>query len=204
MWRLSCDSSIVGARRGLSLAEVLLSATLVLLVMGLAIGFLVPLMGMQRSRAESAEVEQRGAIVTEELRRDLALTNSSGVSLVRTPGELLLGIHGADNVAQDGTLVWSDRLVIYSWRSSEHLWRRGIWSDGGRSLLRAGGATRLDESGLRRAVAESTLTRQTPGVAAVDFQQTGGFPVQLTMSLVTAGGARREIVRTLAGRLPTP
>jgi hypothetical protein len=193
-------------RHGFTLIETLLSATLVLLVFGLGSHFLIPLMKMQVKGSERAELQQRCTIAVEELRHDLALTSAGGVSLVQSSEELLLGIHPLDNLAQDGTLVWCDTLIVYSWKRSDRVWRRSTWADSGRHVLRAAAPTRLSEPALRQALAESLTTRETGGVEEALIDLPGALvslPFTVDFKFTSPSGETRELVRVLGGRLPT-
>jgi hypothetical protein len=194
------------SRQGLSLVELMISAGLVLLVLGLGASFLIPLLHMQVEGAESAELEQRSAILIEDLRRDLAQTSAAGVSLVQSDQQVILGVHACDNVAQDGTLVWRDSLVIYEWSSHDKTWRRSLWSDATRRVLRATAPSRLSESTLRQAAREATNVRVTPGLSTVVIEHSGSnvsLPITARLALVSPAGETRQVVRTVGGRLPT-
>lgn len=186
--------------------ETLLSASLILGVFGLGARFLIPLLGMHLSSSSGAELEQRCALALEDLRRDLAPSSPAGLSLVQSDAEFLLGIHQADNVAQDGTLVWCDSLVIYHWTSLDGRWKRLLWKDPTRAVLRAAAPTRLDDSALRQAAASGLLTNESAGWSSVKAEGAGGspaLPLVLRVVVTTPAGASRELVRTLGGRLPT-
>lgn len=201
MWRPYCDSS----SRGLTLIEVLLSATLILAVFGLGASFLIPLLGMHLKSSENAELEQRSTLVVEDLRRDLSPSAAAGLSLVQSEDELLLGIHKADDVAQDGTLVWRDSLVIHHWTRRDGQWKRLVWTDPTRTRLRAAAPTRLDEAALREAARTALVLRTTAGWRSVQIQGTGALlslPLVIRTTLATPSGASRELLRTLGGRLP--
>jgi hypothetical protein len=197
-----CDS------RGLSLVEVLISAGLVLLVLGLGTSFLIPLMRMQVDGAESAELGQRSTMLLEELRRDLNQSSAAGLTLLQSEQEVLLAIHASDNVAQDGTLVWKDSLVIYHWTSASKQWRRGVWRDQPRRVLRAAAPTRLSEDDLRQAATEVVISRITPGLTTVSFQQAEGgplgqLPITVRLAMISPAGETRQVTQMLGGRLPT-
>lgn len=189
---------------GFSLVETLISAALVLLVFGLGGHFLIPLMRMQVKGGERAEMQQRAAIVIDELRRDLALSTTAGLSLWQSPTGLLMAIHPADNLAQDGTLVWRDQVVLYQWSQADGIWRRGLWSDPERRLLKAAAPTRLAEDNLRRAAAEMTPRRLTSGVRAVSLGPSLSLPLTVRLSFATPSGETRQVVNVLGGRLPAP
>lgn len=195
-------------KRGLSLGEILISAALVIFVLGLGANFLFPLLRMQMRGTESAELEQRSAIMLEDLRRDLAQTSASGVTLVQSPDEILLGIHGYDNVAQDGTLVWQDRLVIHHWSRQEKSWRRALWIDPQRQILRASAPARLETELLRQAARQSTTLRVSPGVISAALSHQGvspesvSLPLSCQLTVASPTGRSRVVLRTLGGRLP--
>lgn len=197
-----CDS------RGLSLVETLLSAALILFVLGLGASFLFPLFRMQLRGTESAELEQRSAIILEDLRRDLAQTSAAGVTLLQTPDEVLLGIHAYDNVAQDGTLVWKDSLLIHQWSASDGQWRRSVWTDSRRQVLRAGAPTRIQQDLLRQAASQSTPLRISVGVTRAILGAGGSssgmvsLPLSCQFTVASPTGRSRMVSRTLGGRLP--
>jgi hypothetical protein len=202
MQRSCCDS-----RKGLTLLELTISATLILLVLGLGASFLLPLLRMQVKGAERAELQQRASVLTEELRRDLSQSNAAGVSLFQQGGEMMLAVHLCENVAQDGTLVWKDRLSVHHWSRSTGRWTRGQWVDPQRKWLRANAPTRLAEGTLRRLLAEVSDLRLTTGVREVAISHPGSegspqLPLSLGMSLSSPAGESLHVRRTLGGRLP--
>jgi type II secretory pathway component PulJ len=197
-------------RRGLSLVETLLSATLLLLVLGLGARFLIPLLRMQADNGARSELQQRAAILLDELRDDLAHTTAAGVSLVQSPEEVLLGIHGLDNLAQDGTMVWRDSLVVYRWTSDEGLYKRAVWRDTERRLLRASAPCRISEETLRELAVQTPAQRVSSGVRQLEFAPLSGsvdgamaLPLAVRVSLDSPGGESRAVRRTLGGRLPS-
>jgi prepilin-type N-terminal cleavage/methylation domain-containing protein len=197
-------------KRGFTLIETLLSSVLVLLVLGLGADFLLPLLDMQMKGGERAELQQRSSVLVEELRGDLSRSTGAGVSLACRDSEILLGIHPADNLAQDGTLVWADELIVYRWSKADRLWQRGVWHDPERRLLPATEPRRLSEAELRdlASVAERSPTRVTSGVEHAEVRPAGAFsgaptlPLNLQLSLASPSGERRQTAAVLGGRIP--
>lgn len=195
--------------KGFTLVEALVSGGLVLLVLGIGYRFLVPLMKMQVRGGERAELQQRAALIFEDLRADMIASTTSGISLWQSSEEVLLGIHGAENVAQDGTLVWRDWAVVYSWQKTDGTWRRAVWHDASRRRLRAAGPVRLQQSVLEQAAVEGTVTRLSSGVKGVHLEPASGgahlsLPLACRFELATPSGEAREVSVVLGGRLSRP
>lgn len=195
--------------KAFTLVEALVSGGLVLLVLGIGYRFLVPLMKMQVRGGERAELQQRAALIFEDLRGDLSASTTAGISLWRNSEEVLLGMHGADNVAQDGTLVWRDWAVVYRWRATDKTWRRAVWQDPSRRHLRAAGPVRLEPTVMEQAAAQGTVTRLSSGVTEVTVETASGdahlaLPLACRFRLAMPSGETREVSRVLGGRLPGP
>lgn len=197
-------SRVYDSHRGFTLLEVLLSGTVVLLVLSLGAYFLIPLLTMQVRGAEEAELRQRATLVLDELRSDVAQSRPAGWTVRRSPEEVVLAFHRFQDVAQDGTLVWQDQLVLHRWLAGEARWVRSLWSDPQRRHLRASAPTRLSDSELDQALRSAVNLRVTQGVTAVFWNDALPVPLlDLQLTLVSPGGQSLRVRRTLDGRLPS-
>ncbi len=196
--------------RGLTLVETLISAALVLLVLGLGMRFLIPLLQLQQTEGERVELHQRAGITLAEIRRDLHRTSPGGTSLAISPEQVLLAMHPCENIAHDGTLVWQDQLILYRWDIAEEVLTRSIWSDPNRALLRASAPTRLEPGHLQSLVGQPMiLAREIPGITLFEVDHRGVTPASLTYPLTvrlqTASprGLVRTSEQTVGRRLPS-
>jgi hypothetical protein len=101
-------------KRGISLLEVMLAATLFLLLLGVVLRILFPLFGYFRWTSARAELVQAAALTARYLVGDLQRAPMEGVVLPRQNSPELLSIHGVDDVTDTGRAVWSADLIVYS------------------------------------------------------------------------------------------
>lgn len=199
----------LSSSRGFSLVELFISAGLVLLVLSLGFNLSQQIMQMQLNTGEVAQLQQRATLVFEDLRRDLVSASIGGISLHQERESVDLAVHSAQDVAQDGTLVWGDRAAVYRWTLRERVWRRGLWEDTGRKFLRALGPSRLELATLVSHRSEVKPGRVTIGMEQIQFgtelaANSLQFPLWCKVQLRTERGTVRRFKMSFAGRLPRP
>lgn len=198
-------------KKAFSLVEVLISAGLVLLVLGLATSFLIPLLGIQADVSSDIALQQRTKLLFEQVRADIHRSSASGLSLLEESGATTFIVHRADNIAQDGTLVWDDEAVIYRWTESDHRLNRLLWNDPQRKILRASSPTKISAPQLQQILGSpSVLTRTFEGVSRFAWSHLGSastsftLPANLEVWFTEESGDVRQTSTTIGARLPTP
>ncbi len=198
-------------KAGFSLVEVLISAGLVLLVLGLATSFLIPLLAMQADVSRDIELQQRASLLFEQLRSDIHRSAPAGISLIEEEDSTTLVVHRADDIAQDGTLVWDNQAVIYRWTQANRQLNRLLWTDTHRKILRASSPTRISASQLHQALASVVaLTRTFTDVTRFDWSHLGAGATSFTLPLVLdiwfleESGEVRQTKSVFDTRLPNP
>lgn len=116
-------------RRGFTLVEVMVAAALGVLVLGLAAGYLVPALRASDRGSSEVEMEQQAVLALSQIERDAGRTTPEGLSL-RAEAPVCLAVNPRDEVEPDGTVVWSDSYIIYSFDKKRGLLIRRQWPPG--------------------------------------------------------------------------
>lgn len=101
--------------------EILVSATLLIMLAGLTTAFLVPCMKAQVRGSAQSDEQRQAATSLDAMARDLRLTTYGGVSLLNRqppdgePYPVVMGIVRASDVNGIGRLVWEEKVVTYIW-----------------------------------------------------------------------------------------
>lgn len=118
------------ARRGFTLTEVMVASSLLLLALGLALGYLLPAVrAAGRLRARS-HLQQSAVVALREIAAGAATTSPRGFSWSFAP-TVALAFNPVDEVQlADAALRWSDHYDIIWWSQSDHTLRKRRWPPG--------------------------------------------------------------------------
>lgn len=104
------------SRRGLSLIEVLVGATLGFLILGLLSQLMVSSMRVTEKGGERVGRDQKALLLGERLTRDLRTTTKNGIAVHSATNSLKLSIH--PRKLETATIVWEPRVIFYDWDGS--------------------------------------------------------------------------------------
>jgi len=162
--------------------EVLVSATLLIMLASLVTAFLVPCMKAQVRGSAQSDEQRQAATSLEAMARDLRGTTYGGVSLLnRQPPDdeqfpVVMGIVRASDVNGIGRLVWEEKVVCYVWdRPGQRLFYRE-WPPGpGLTVeLSTSAPRRLLETDLLIIAGLPPAKVLAYGVTAMDVQHPAG------------------------------
>lgn len=127
-------------KRAFTLLELLVTMTLLTLVVALGLAFLLPVLRASTRGTLRVEMEQQATVAMNRLVTDLRRTSVSGLSLRSGPDPVAVAacpVSGPDlragqpgPVQPDGTVVWSDFFILYSWTAAEAKLKRREWPPG--------------------------------------------------------------------------
>lgn len=116
--------------RGATLFEVLVAATLTLLLFSMIISFLIPTMRYSIKGAVTAEIQQEALRAVNRICRDLESSGTAGVSLFSPEsgkGPLYLAVIRLNDILPDGTRAWEESLTVYSWKGPGEPLIQKVW-----------------------------------------------------------------------------
>lgn len=203
-------------RRGLTLLEVLVTAALLTLVVTLGLNFLLPVMRGATRGTLRVEMQQQATMALTLLSNDLRRTSVSGLSLRSSPEPVVAAACPVSSpdlrtglpppMQPDGTVVWSDFFLLYSWSSSTGKLTRREWPPGPPlatpmelSILRA---RRLSPERLAEVVSVPNPTERVLATGVVSFEilpAPGGSdtlvvqPVRFRLVLERKGNTGQEL-----------
>ena len=105
-------------KKGFTLVEVLVGATLGFLILGIVSQLLVSSMRVSEKGGQRVERDQKALLLGERLSRDLRTTTKNGIAIHRGASRLKLTIH--PRKLETATIVWEPHLIYYHWEN-EHL-----------------------------------------------------------------------------------
>ncbi|MGE0492092.1 MAG: hypothetical protein AB7S38_22955 [Vulcanimicrobiota bacterium] len=116
-------------RRAFTLAEIVIAATLALLVLGLAAGYLMPALRASTRSATRVELDQRAVIALSRLVREAESTSPAGLSL-RSTDPVCVAVNPLEEVRPNGDLIWSESYVIFYFDRARGQLLRRQWPPG--------------------------------------------------------------------------
>lgn len=99
----------------MTLSEVLLAGALSVLFLSQVWGFLLPSMRVQIRLSAEADRVRLGTLALEKLAADLRAAPAAGVSLLREPQLLVLGLHRTRDLTGEGQVLYVPEIRAYSW-----------------------------------------------------------------------------------------
>ena len=121
-------------RRGMSLLETLLAGTLLTMVMGLVLSFLIPTFRNSSRGGLRVEMQQQASIALERLVIDLEHGAPASVSLLPAPTgtEEVSGVavQRMEGYTSSGSQLWETQLIFYYWLPKTGTLKREIWKNG--------------------------------------------------------------------------
>ncbi len=114
-------------RRGWTLVEVLVAASLLVLGLSVLTAVLVPALESSRTGSQLAQLQQQAALIVEWVASDLAATPPAGFRAQPIPEGLVLALHPVSDITSSSTLTWSDQAVLYSWDFENRSLLRKRW-----------------------------------------------------------------------------
>lgn len=146
---------------GFTLAEVMVTATLSLVLLGLVWSFLVPTFRAYARASARVEMQEQAALVITRMVADLQLCVPAGVGVL-SGGPVVLSLQPAVGLNASGQTVWDDHLVVYSWTAPSGTVNRRGWppSPPALALLLSSG------NPCRPSPAQLTQLASQPGAAA--------------------------------------
>lgn len=126
--------------KAFTLLETLVTLTLLAMVTWLGFAFLLPAMRGSVRGTLRVEMQQQATVALNRLTADLRRTSAAGISL-RTDSQPIVvaacPVSGPDlrsgapgPIQPDGTVVWSDFFILYSWDSTTQKLMRREWPPG--------------------------------------------------------------------------
>lgn len=193
-------------RNGFTLVEMLVAFTLVVLLFGLFIQFLVPALRKSASTSVKAQRQQRATLSLRKLVTEMERTTVAGISVLEDPPTV--AVHPIVDVTQNSRRVYADHVVVYQYDRAGQRILRGEWKSGSSPNTMV--PKRLTQDELTKATL--FFTREPVAVARdisdLDFvhQGTKGFlrlPLQVKMEMQekdTDGSTKFELVRNVSLR----
>ncbi|MDQ7826460.1 MAG: prepilin-type N-terminal cleavage/methylation domain-containing protein [Candidatus Eremiobacteraeota bacterium] len=208
--------------QGFTLAEILIAASIMLVVLGLLFAMLVPTARGTTRGTLRVEMQQAALRVMNTLERDLALSAASGLT-VSTNGTVgypvLVGMIPIKTVLEDGTQQWEDKLIVYSWKSPESPVVRKVWQSPGppsisaQLSLNSVKPLRADEATLGTIAEDPSLAGRVLAGDVTEFKVTQGGtatavvpPLTVTIKMEKKGNTgstepeRYELTETMTVR----
>lgn len=126
-------------RRGMSLLETLLAGTLLTMVMGLVLSFLVPTFRNSSRGGLRVEMQQQASISMERLVIDLEHGAPASVSILPAPAgsnEVSgVAVQRMEGYTSSGSQLWETQLIVYYWLPKTQTLKREIWNNGMKPAL---------------------------------------------------------------------
>jgi len=122
-----------GDPAGFTIPEVLIAASLTLLLLGLIFSFLVPTMRASIRGSAKAEIQQEALRSIDRVAGDLLMSASPGITVV-TPasapekGPAYIGIIRISDVDHLGKQTWEQSLTLYCWQGPGKPLVRKVWT----------------------------------------------------------------------------
>ena len=195
-------------KRGVTLVEVLVGATLFLLVTALTFGYLIPATKAANRARVKSHLQQTATVVLAKLREAASRTSPAGFSWSTEPPAAVAFNPVEELQPSNGILRWSDSYEIFWWeQSAETLWTADFVgaTSSEASILKA---KRLYPDRLREVVASLTKKRAlAKGVTSFTVSHDGDDsaliqPVVVQVTLHQPGFSDSPIVeRSLTVRL---
>lgn len=99
------------ARRGFSLLEAVLTASLFFLLLYLLFSIVAPMMRASQKGSEMSDLRQMAALTLETICADVEESGAPGLQLV----DGALCVHGVETIGADGSTVWNRQVHLYVW-----------------------------------------------------------------------------------------
>ncbi len=114
--------SLNSGRRGFSLLEIMMAASLLLLLLALVVQIIVPMGKGSVRGAQQVELQQLAAMTVQRLARELETAGPGGISYL--PGDpVILALHRLVDVGGDGSQIYSDQVDLYWWSPRDRVLR---------------------------------------------------------------------------------
>lgn len=118
----------------MSLLETLLAGSLLTMVMGLVLSFLIPTFRNSSRGGLRVEMQQQASIAMERLVIDLEHGAPASVSILPEPtgtDEVSgVAVQPVEGYTSSGAQVWETQLVVYYWLPKTRTLKREIWNNG--------------------------------------------------------------------------
>ena len=195
-------------RRGVTLVEVMVGATLFLLVTALTFGYLIPATKAANRARVKSHLQQTATVVLAKIREAVSTTSPSGFSWSTEPPVAVAFNPVEELQPSNGLLRWSANYLVFWWEeSAETLWTAEFTgtTDSEASILKA---KRLSPQRLRDVIGPISKRRTLArGVTRFSVNHAGGDtaliqPVLVEVTLHQPGFSDSPVVdRTLTFRL---
>ncbi len=117
--------------RAFTLTEILVAATLLLLALGLAFGYLIPAARAAGRLRIRSHLQQTAVVALRDITSGATTTSPRGFSWASGPGTVALAFNPVDGIqTADAALRWSEVYDITWWRQSDHTLRKRRWPPG--------------------------------------------------------------------------
>ncbi len=116
--------------RAFTLFEVVVAASLTLILFGMLFSVLAPALHSSGREAVQVELQQIGFLASEKLIKDLERSAPTALvfQIPANPTEpAAVGIQAIRDVSAEGTQLWEDHLVVYSWDRGQGQLIRKVW-----------------------------------------------------------------------------
>jgi len=103
---------VTSRNKGFTMLEVMVAATLGLILMGLVFSFLMPTMKASVRGATRVELQQMAVMSLHRMAGDIQNTAAAGLSLSSNPPAV--GVVRIKGVTSDGRQQWEDKMIVYT------------------------------------------------------------------------------------------
>ncbi|MCA9793980.1 MAG: prepilin-type N-terminal cleavage/methylation domain-containing protein [Candidatus Eremiobacteraeota bacterium] len=185
------------ARRGLSLAELLVAMGLAAIVLAIATSLIWQAVRTTARGTVSGELYQSGVTALTWLVEDIQSTGAAGIGVLNSGGPAtptVLSVHPLADVSNQLVRFYDDHIVVYVWDPATGILTRSTWPPGPPTLgvtLEPANPWRPDDTqllaltannGTRRQLATQVTAFEFENPAGVDFPNIGQ-PLKLKLSL---------------------
>ncbi len=115
---------------GLTLIEVLIAASLLLLALSLLTTLVVPSIRYSADGLTQIDLQRSADSLRRHLTRDLLESVPAGVSFAGNAEQTRVAIHPLGEISASGQQVWKDEIILFGWDAEEARLRRSLWTQG--------------------------------------------------------------------------
>lgn len=168
--------------RGLSLVEIMISATLLLTVLALMAQTLWSGLRISGKAMNRVDLVTQASFCLSKVAADMEQTQPAGVVYEQTPSRFAMSVHRIDSLNPYGVRVWEDRVHLYLWENQSIVRSH-------RAGVPQGSPTRLSPNDLQNLVSEQqprTLSSHATVFKLEDQDETTltlELPLELTIRL---------------------
>lgn len=173
--------------RGIGLIEVLVAATLAILLLSLLHRFLVPVLQTNARVSVLVHLRQQATVSLEHLARDFRATSGSTISYLprssSAPDQpVVLALNRVESVTSSGRQLYENRVTLYVWDPVAKTLKREVWPPEPPTLAETPDGTRpitFDELELLELALTDNGTEKLLASDVEEFQPLQAWPITL-------------------------